>query len=97
MVDALKRELHEEIGIVIKDAQLWRATVMDYPHALVRLHFCKVTAWSGDLHMREQQVFSWQRLPVQVKPILAGALPVLDWLTEEQTHKTTNEGQEPGG
>ncbi len=80
VIDALRRELSEEIGIVIQEAQLWCNTIMDYPHALVRLHFCKVTAWSGELHMREKQTFSWQSLPVQVRPILAGALPILEWL-----------------
>ncbi|HMS28024.1 MAG TPA: (deoxy)nucleoside triphosphate pyrophosphohydrolase [Burkholderiaceae bacterium] len=84
VIEALRRELNEEIGVVIQDAQLWRSTVMDYPHALVRLHFCKVTAWSGELQMHEQQTHAWQHLPVQVSPILAGALPVLEWLAAEQ-------------
>jgi len=42
---ALRRELHEELGITIGAAQPWRTTLHDYPHALVRLHFCKVFAW----------------------------------------------------
>jgi len=49
----------------------------------VRLHFCRVTAWQGELQMREGQSASWQRLPVQVAPVLAGTLPVLQWLAEE--------------
>jgi 8-oxo-dGTP diphosphatase len=57
--------------------------MVDYPHALVRLHFCKVLAWSGDLQMREAQSFSWQRLPVTVSPVLAGTVPVLRWLGQE--------------
>jgi 8-oxo-dGTP diphosphatase len=58
--------------------------VVDYPHALVRLHFCKVLEWTGDLNMREGQRFSWEKLPVQCTPVLAGTLPVLEWLTREQ-------------
>lgn len=81
---ALRRELHEEIGITIGPAMLWREQVVDYPHALVRLHFCKVHEWAGDLHMREGQHFSWERLPVQCAPVLAGTLPVLEWLAHEQ-------------
>jgi 8-oxo-dGTP diphosphatase len=81
---ALARELHEELGIDIDTpaVQRWREQLVDYPHALVRLHFCKVQAWRGELQMREGQRFCWQRLPVQVNPILPGALPVLKWLAD---------------
>jgi 8-oxo-dGTP diphosphatase len=82
VVDALRRELIEEIGVFIQDVQIWQSSVVDYPHALVRLHFCKIFAWTGELHMRESQQFSWQSLPVQVAPILAGTLPVLQWLLD---------------
>jgi 8-oxo-dGTP diphosphatase len=81
---ALRRELHEELGITIAAAQPWRVTLHDYPHALVRLHFCKVFAWRGAFEMREGQQMAWQTLPVQVAPLLAGTLPVLDWLAEER-------------
>ena len=80
---ALRRELNEELGITIGEVQRWRIGLIDYPHALVRLHFCKVFDWSGELQMREMQHFSWQKLPVQVQPVLAGTLPVLQWLIDE--------------
>ena len=82
--DALRRELNEELGIIIESAQAWKEAVVDYPHALVRLSFCKVFRWSGDLQMREGQAFSWQTLPVQLAPILPGTLPVLQWLAQER-------------
>ena len=82
--DALRRELNEELGINIESAQAWKEAVVDYPHALVRLSFCKVFRWSGDLQMREGQAFSWQTLPVQLAPILPGTLPVLQWLAQER-------------
>ncbi len=81
---ALRRELHEEIGITIGAAQPWKVELVDYPHALVRLNFCKVFDWTGELHMREGQLFAWQRLPVEVKPVLPGTLPVLGWFAEER-------------
>ena len=81
--EALRRELLEEIGVVIQDAHIWRSSVVDYPHALVRLTFCKVSAWTGQLHMRESQQYAWQSLPVQVEPVLAGTIPVLQWLEKE--------------
>lgn len=85
--EALRRELQEEIGITIGPSLLWREQVVDYPHALVRLHFCKVFEWAGDLHMKEGQRFSWEKLPVQCGPVLAGTLPVLEWLAQEQEQK----------
>lgn len=80
---ALRRELQEEIGITIGAAQPWREKLVDYPHALVRLHFCKVFDWSGDLHMREGQQCAWEQLPVRCEPVLPGTIPVLEWLAEE--------------
>jgi 8-oxo-dGTP diphosphatase len=81
---ALQRELYEELGIQIGAAQPWKVEMVDYPHALVRLHFCKVFDWAGALEMREAQSFSWERLPVQVNPVLPGTLPVLQWFADEQ-------------
>ncbi len=81
---ALRRELHEELGITIAAAHPWQVLVMDYPHARVRLHFCKVFEWSGEFEMREQQAMSWQSLPVQVRPVLPGTIPVLDWFAAER-------------
>jgi 8-oxo-dGTP diphosphatase len=84
VVQALQRELHEELGITIGEAQPWQIEVMDYPHARVRLHFCKVFAWTGDLQMRERQAMAWQTLPVAVAPLLPGTLPVLRWFAQER-------------
>lgn len=82
--EALRRELLEELGLVIGPVLPWKEATVDYPHALVHLNFCKVYQWSGELQMREAQSFSWQRLPVQVAPVLPGTLPVLQWLAEER-------------
>lgn len=81
---ALARELFEELGITIGAAIPWKTETVDYPHALVRLNFCKVFSWEGDLQMREAQLFAWQHLPVQVAPVLPGTVPVLQWLAAEQ-------------
>jgi 8-oxo-dGTP diphosphatase len=84
VAQALSRELHEELGLHIGDVQLWQQQLVDYPHALVRLNFCKVRQWQGQLEMREGQHFAWQSLPVQVGPVLPGTIPVLTWLAEER-------------
>ncbi len=83
---ALRRELHEELGITIGAAQPWRVEIVDYPHARVRLHFCRVHAWTGAFEMREGQQMAWQSLPVEVRPVLPGTLPVLRWLADERGH-----------
>ncbi|MEO7549251.1 MAG: NUDIX domain-containing protein [Ramlibacter sp.] len=82
---ALRRELQEEIGVTIGEVHSWREELVDYPHALVRLHFCKVFVWAGVLHMHEGQAFSWEGLPVQVQPVLPGTVPVLQWFATERS------------
>ena len=85
IAQALKRELQEEIGITIEDCMSWKTEQIDYPHALVQLNFCKVRRWSGELQMREAQLYAWQQLPVTVKPLLPGTLPVLEWFAKERS------------
>ena len=80
---ALRRELQEEIGVTIGAVHPWKVEMVDYPHALVQLNFCKVFEWSGELQMHEGQSFAWQCLPVQVKPVLPGTVPVLAWFQQE--------------
>lgn len=81
---ALRRELQEELDISVHQAVPWRDTLVDYPHALVRLNFCKVFTWDGHLRMREGQMSSWQQLPVSVVPVLPGTIPVLSMLADER-------------
>jgi 8-oxo-dGTP diphosphatase len=81
---ALRRELHEELGITIGAVQPWQVEIVDYEHARVRLHFCKVFEWRGEFEMRERQTMAWQRLPVRVAPVLPGTLPVLAWFAAER-------------
>lgn len=84
VAEALRRELHEEIGIRVGEVHPWQVEVMDYPHARVRLHFCKVYDWNGAFEMREGQAMSWQDLPVSVQPVLPGTVPVLRWFAQER-------------
>jgi len=89
---ALRRELHEELGITIGGAHPWKVEIVDYEHARVRLHFCKVYEWTGEFEMRERQSMAWQTLPVEVAPVLPGTIPVLQWFAQERgfagpTHK----------
>jgi 8-oxo-dGTP diphosphatase len=81
---ALRRELIEEIGVTIAAVHPWKEELVDYPHALVRLHFCKVFDWSGELHMHEGQSLAWESLPVLSQPVLPGTVPVLQWFADER-------------
>ena len=86
VAQALRRELHEELGITIGAVLPWQQAVFDYPHARVRLHFCKVFDWAGELQMREQQQMAWSGLPVALAPVLPGTVPVLRWFAAERGH-----------
>ena len=92
VAQALKRELEEELGINIGQAQPWKTEMVDYPHALVHLHFCKVFEWTGELQMREGQQYAWQTLPVTVTPVLPGTIPVLNWFAQERSHRGATHG-----
>jgi 8-oxo-dGTP diphosphatase len=79
--DALKREIDEELGITVEHADPWMVLPFVYPHATVRLHFMRVTRWSGVPHAREQQAFRFEPIDqFAVEPWLPGALPLKRWL-----------------
>lgn len=78
---ALCRELHEELGIEIGEVFPWVVREFVYPHAHVRLHFCRVFNWAGEPHAREAQTFRFctqEDLPAG--PLLPATLPVMRWL-----------------
>ena len=79
--DALRRELHEELGIEAVTLFPWVTRDYDYAHAAVRLRFFRVMSWRGELHGRESQLFSWQcaREPT-VAPLLPANGPILQAL-----------------
>ena len=75
---ALKRELHEELGIDVDRAYRWITRDYDYPHASVRLHFYRVVEWHGTPHGKEAQCFAWQSSgSLSVKPLLPANGPVM--------------------
>ncbi len=56
---ALKRELFEELGIVVSKAETFTSVSHDYPNKKVLLDVWKVTDWSGIPESRENQEFCW--------------------------------------
>jgi 8-oxo-dGTP diphosphatase len=79
IVDALRRELREELGIDILAADPWCCVEYVYPHAHVRLHFYISRAWHGEPQGLEGQAFSWQG-SVAVEPLLPATIPLIEWL-----------------
>jgi 8-oxo-dGTP diphosphatase len=78
---ALARELHEELGIDIERPTPWVTFEFDYPHAYVRLHFQRVTAWRGRPRGREgQRLDFFSPVGVPPDPLLPAAVPALKWL-----------------
>jgi 8-oxo-dGTP diphosphatase len=60
VIDALVREIDEELGLCINSATQWRAERFSYEHAHVELNFCRTFDWLGEARGREGQAFSWQ-------------------------------------
>jgi 8-oxo-dGTP diphosphatase len=90
---ALARELHEELGIEVTRAHPWLTRDYDYEHADVRLRFYRVTAWSGEMHGRENQQFAWQpHGGLSVSPLLPANAPILRALALPPVYGVTNAG-----
>ena len=90
-LQALIRELHEELGIDIDRACPWITFEYAYPEKLVRLHFYRVTAWHGTPHGRETQRMSWEDpRAVAVGPLLPANETVLRALNLPSTYAITN-------
>jgi 8-oxo-dGTP diphosphatase len=57
---ALARELHEELGLVVHRASPWFIQRYVYPHAHVEIHFFRVFEWQGEPVGHDGQAFTWQ-------------------------------------
>lgn len=71
VIEALIREIDEELGLHIVSATLWRAERFSYEHAHVELNFCRCSDWSGAPQGREGQLFAWH------SPNAIGVFPLL--------------------
>ena len=91
VIDALKRELHEELGVDITHAYPWLTIRHSYEHANVRLHVYRVTQWSGEPHGKENQAFQWQSISnLTVSPLLPAAAPMIKALALPNVYAITN-------
>jgi 8-oxo-dGTP diphosphatase len=92
--DALIRELQEELGITVTECSPWLTRQFTYPHATVRLHFWRVTAWTGEIGITaplEHAAVDWQTCgkSTSVAPILPANDPILKALALPTTMAIT--------
>lgn len=91
IMSALKRELHEELGLDVELCYPWITTVHAYPHGTVRLHFFRVVRWRGTPQSREKQAFVWQKLnALSISPMLPANAPVLRSLSLPTVYAITH-------
>ena len=90
--DALKRELHEELGIRVRHAYRLLRVVHRYPEREVELDVWRVTAWEGKPASQEGQnlgwvlpedLKDWQLLPADEPIVVALKLPPLMLVTPD--------------
>ena len=98
---ALRRELLEELNVVIDQCAPWFTFMMRYEHATVRLHIWRVTAWQDadqglpnarGMHGMEGQAFAWQSsvAALNVSPTLPGCVPIFRALSLPTRYVVTN-------
>ena len=91
VLQALQRELMEELNVSITRATPWFTFLMHYTHAAVRLHCWRVTEWHGEMRGMEAQQFAWQRLEaITVVPILPGCVPIFNALALPPVYAITD-------
>lgn len=98
VLQALARELDEELGIRVVESAPWVTYVHEYPKNIVRLAFCKVTAWEGEPRGLEGQRLAWAdpAAPLQVGPVLPATEPPLRWLTLPDRYLVSDIGSPEG-
>lgn len=90
--DALKRELHEELGITVVTAVRWFEHEHAYPDKTVLLEMWLVTDFIGEPHGKENQQLRW----VNLSELLALRLLEGNWLIIDkikQLFMTTLKGE----
>ncbi len=94
VIQALTRELDEELGIQVTQGNAWVTYTHEYPKTIVRLAFCRVTGWNGTPWGAEGQKLAWvdPRKPLPVGPLLPAGEPPLRWLLLPDHYLVTSIG-----
>jgi len=87
---ALGRELHEELGIKVKQARSLLTYTHDYPDRTVRLHIWQVTEFGGRPTGLEDQPLRWIAVAKLMNAdLLPADLPVVEVLQQIVSLKST--------
>lgn len=90
-IEALKRELKEELGIDPHHLHPWISRIFHYSHATVKLNFFRVLGWHGEPRGLESQEISWQDPhEISVSPLLPANEPILRALRLPPIYAVTN-------
>lgn len=90
-LQALQRELQEELGTQALEAYPWLTRTFDYPEKTVKLHFFRVFRWAPEPHGREGQFLAWQNpSALTVDPMLPANAPILSALQLPSVFAITN-------
>ncbi len=94
VLQALARELKEELDIGVTDATPWVTYTHEYPKNIVRLAFCRVTGWTGEPSGVEGQRLAWvdPQQTLTVGPLLPATEPPLRWLKLPDRYLLTSIG-----
>ena len=80
-LDALRRELQEELGIEVLDSAHYMALHHEYPDRVVDLEFFLVTDWRGEPAGQESQGLRWVRvLDLDASELLPADAPIVEAL-----------------
>ena len=80
---ALRRELDEELGIDVQDAEAWFELTHDYPDTHVQLDIWRVRRFTGEVTAREGQVLRWVTIDeFAALPLLPADWPIVERLQQ---------------
>ncbi|NYT62721.1 Nudix family hydrolase [Alcaligenaceae bacterium] len=98
VLEALARELKEELDIDVTEATPWVTYTHEYEVNIVRLAFCRVTGWTGEPNGMENQRLAWvdPQQSLTLAPLLPATEPPLRWLRLPDQYLLTSIGNSTG-
>jgi 8-oxo-dGTP diphosphatase len=90
-LEALSRELKEELDVEVIEATPWVTRTHVYTHATVHLSFFRVTRWQGEPRGLEGQAHVWQTVDqLSVGPMLPANTPIFRSLALPTVMRVSN-------